>query len=495
MSNVTSINKLPASDTTSQYFGDTLSIIVNMDSYVVQRVSHTARIIGFIQIRNLVPIINSLNLESNPRNSKQGAVTDAIQETLLTSPELLPFKSKGVLLAASSYEKLERNRLSLDFEDKALEGILDGGHNTLAVGLHLLTQAITDCLEKDPSFKKDPITAAKRMTKRAKTWSEFKDLWNQYREELEAIRTNAENNRQLLSLEIIVPTDPNSEESATFFREHLLEICAARNNNVQLKQISTANQEGLLDFIRDALLADARTAGIVDRIVWKTNESGDIDARDLVALSWVALSQLDLPKTEDGEQIDSISAVNTYSGKATALNRYMDLARSPEVSVVVDNGYKRQLVSKSVESALALLPDLVEAWDVILKEFPDAYNKGAAGKFGLIKAVQSVNRSKNDKKSLYFQWAINQNMPVGYIAPLVWGLQALIKKNPDNTLSWYVNPVEFLHEHMNQMAVIAKPILELCAFDPQKFGKSAASYDNIKREFRMLYMEQVMRDM
>lgn len=39
------------------------------------------------------------------------------------------FKSKGILLAASPYEKRDRNRLTLEFEDHSPEGILDGDHN------------------------------------------------------------------------------------------------------------------------------------------------------------------------------------------------------------------------------------------------------------------------------------------------------------------------------------------------------------------------------
>jgi len=89
------------------------SIIVKFEGESEQVVGYTKKIIGLIKARYIVPIIDELNLEANPRSSKEGAVTDAIQETILTSKELFPFMSKGILLAASQYEWLERNRIKL----------------------------------------------------------------------------------------------------------------------------------------------------------------------------------------------------------------------------------------------------------------------------------------------------------------------------------------------------------------------------------------------
>lgn len=52
------------------------------------------------------------------------------------------FKSKGILLASSSYESLDRGRYRLSFASHdEVEGILDGGHNTLAIGSYILSEA------------------------------------------------------------------------------------------------------------------------------------------------------------------------------------------------------------------------------------------------------------------------------------------------------------------------------------------------------------------
>src|SRR3546814_8421165 len=85
----------------------------------------------------------SSDLEANPRAAKIGSVTNAIVESLEETPELFPFKSKGILIGTSSYEALQRNRFELTFDNPESEGILDGGHNMLAIGVHMLA-AVTD---------------------------------------------------------------------------------------------------------------------------------------------------------------------------------------------------------------------------------------------------------------------------------------------------------------------------------------------------------------
>ena len=81
--------------------------------------------------------IDILDLEANPRSSATGPVTAAIQESIENDPETFPFKTKGILLASSQYERLDRGRIKITPDNLQIEGILDGGHNTLAIGWYL----------------------------------------------------------------------------------------------------------------------------------------------------------------------------------------------------------------------------------------------------------------------------------------------------------------------------------------------------------------------
>src|SRR3546814_2395511 len=62
------------------------------------------RYTGFVRGRDLYALFDHVSLEANPRAAKIGSVTNAIVESLEETPELFPFKSKGILIGTSSYE-------------------------------------------------------------------------------------------------------------------------------------------------------------------------------------------------------------------------------------------------------------------------------------------------------------------------------------------------------------------------------------------------------
>lgn len=147
------------------------AIIVKFDFSNDQTVGEITKIVGLVMAKYLVPVIDHLDLEANPRASRTGPVTAAIQDSIETDPATFPFKTKGVLLAASQYERLERNRVKITPSNPSIEGILDGGHNTLAIGLYILQNAMEFT---GGVFPKGP-----------KTWRDFKTLWQQHRGEVE----------------------------------------------------------------------------------------------------------------------------------------------------------------------------------------------------------------------------------------------------------------------------------------------------------------------
>src|SRR5690606_9564269 len=111
----------------------------------------------------------------------------------------------------------------LTFENNAIEGILDGGHNTLAIGLHILGLALGD----------------PRAIKKIKRWPEFKEGWVNHREAVATLKASAASGEGgpldfQVPIEVLVPTDPEDEVMLDRFTSSLLEIGAARNNNVEL---------------------------------------------------------------------------------------------------------------------------------------------------------------------------------------------------------------------------------------------------------------------
>lgn len=446
-----------------------------------QKVGDIRKISGFVKIHNFIDIIDALDLEANPRNSKIGNVTNEIQDSIKLTPELLPFKTKGVLLAASKYEELERNRYRVSFEDVETEGILDGGHNTLAIGMYILSSA---CEAVGVSLPKG-----------ISTWGDFKEAWNEnrlivdeYQQMIRGARAAREefpeNLGAFIPVELLLPIEPGDFEAEAAFRSNLFDICVARNNNVQLTVGTRANQQGYFDTLRGLF---AETNPILEKkIEWKTNEGGSIKIADIIALTWIPLSLIDPVDDEAGHEVAPPAPSNLYSGKGGCLKSFERLMSSPAVTIEPASGYRRELISASVRSSFKVAVQMPELYDYIFKMFPSLYNR-AGGSYGRITAVKKLNERKN-KVTPFLGETIETLSPDGFITPLVYGLQALMDLKTENgkqIVVWSVDPMPWLKENLAAVVESYVDVLAPWGFDPQKVGKAPQSYTTALRAYKM----------
>ncbi len=453
------------------------SLIVKFDFYSQQTVGEITKMVGLVKAKYLVPIIDFLDLEANPRSSKTGPVTDGIQESIERDAEVFPFKTKGILLASSQYEKLQRNRVRITPDNPNIEGILDGGHNTLAIGLYILKKA----LEQE----------GQSMPRGSKTWDEFKELWREKREAIEeyldALRDGAGEGELdfFVPVELLVPRCADDAASVESFKNDLLEICAARNNNVQLQVSAKANQWGYFDVLRD--LMEAGNPVVSKRVEWITNDGGDIKAQDIVALAWIPLNLMTPVHDENGRAIEPVSAQKIYSGKGSCLKQFEKLMSSPEVTSETNVDYKRELTNREVYSAFQITAELPALYDYIYAMFPKYYN-AAGGSYGNIAAVKALNEKRARKTTPFGGKEIDKVSPDGYIVPLVYGLQALMENREENgchTIQWRQQPMEFLQSNLDKIVKHYAGIFSMCDYDPQKIGKNPQSYVQAISGFKM----------
>lgn len=423
------------------------------------------RIVGFVKARNMLPLFDAADLEANPRSAKAGPVTDAIIESIVETPETFPFKTKGVLVGASNYEKLERNRYELRFENVRIEGILDGGHNMLAIGTHILRLAMSS-----PKL-------------RLARWPDFKASWEKNRDLVTTLRASTAEDAGdgpldfLVPLEILVPSDLEDPSVMNEFTSSLLDICAARNNNVELKLETKANQKGFYEEFQKFL-----PPAISERVEWKTNDGGDIKVRDLIALAWIPLSLVDLPVDEDGRQIEPPVPQNIYRNKGECVKLFDRLMSSPAVSKQTGGEYRHELHNTQVGSALEIAAQIPALYDRIYRVFPEAYNDGT-GRFGGLTVVKQAKDMRSKPTTHFTEAAVNYSYPDGLIMPLVYGLKKLIEKRPDGKLGWCIPPDEFLDEYLQSIVKKYRVIMDAFRADPQKIGKNEGSYELVLDAF------------
>lgn len=429
-------------------------LIIRFETVDRQSEGPVTRLVGFVRARNLIPLLDAADLEANPRTAKIGPITSDIIESIERTPELFPFKTKGILVASASCRELERRRYQMTFEQPQIEGILDGGHNTLAIGTHILTVA---------------LGGDRKAVRKIKVWGDFKALWAAHRADVEALKASAPSGSGgpldfLVPVEVLIPRDPDDPIAMDEFTASLFEICAARNNNRQLADEAKANKKGLYEELRRAV-----PEALAKRIEWKPNDGGEVKVRDLVALAWIPLSVVTLPDKMSPPRVPDI-----YSGKGKTSSAYDALIEHPTVSTPTSDG-TFELKSTVIGSALAIAGQMPALYDWIYDRFPTAYNR-SGGSFGLLRAVMPAAKLKSKPTAPFGKGHVNYRYPDGFIVPLVYGLKALMQTDANGHLGWKVDPMAFLDTHFDEIVRKYRVLIQAFAGDAQKIGKNEGSY-------------------
>jgi hypothetical protein len=447
------------------------TVTIKFDELAQQTAGGITRISGFVRARHFIQIIDMLDLEANPRSSRVGRVTNAIIDSIETTPAEFPFKTKGVLLGATKFEILDRGRVRAVFQERDKEGILDGGHNTLAIGLHILKLA----------------SVADVKIRKARDWETFRDLWlasaaevKEFRGSLAAFGNQEPDDDELsflIPVELIVPSDPDDVVIVDQFQSSILEICAARNNNAELVVSAKSNQAGLYEDLKSLL-----PGNISGRIEWKVGEGGTVKVSDLIAMAWIPLSMLDpIPADAGAKQIVAPIPQNLYRNKGECLTKFDELMRLD--AVTTEHRGKAELHNPRVKSALRVAAEMPAVFDLIEELFPGAYNK-ADGKYGRIGAVKKLNENGKPKYSKFAGRPIDVASPDGFLYPVVYGVRELMKQQPDGTIVWVTDPIDFIKQNVGKIAEGYKAVMQALNWEPQPVGKAPLAYQVVSTTFR-----------
>jgi hypothetical protein len=433
------------------------------------------RLVGFVQAKNLIPLFDHAGLAANPRSSKRNSIVSDILDTLESSPELFRFKSKGILIGTSKYSELERNRFRLEFEDPEIEGILDGGHNMLGIGLFMLRPHMDE-----------------REWSKLKSWDDMKSAWDAHRTEIE---NHKEDYDFLVSVELLVPASLTNGDRDQFLMP-LLEVCEARNNNFSLPITARSNKQGFYAAMQAEMPSEIR-----ERVEWKPNTwEGEarrpIKVQDLEAKAWIPLNLLAEAGMLPGNI--RITPQNTYRNKAECSKKFEELM-SLDAVTTAQEGSRRLLTNRTVASAFRVLSEIPYLSDKIYRDFPDAYNKGnrrfAANPivklYDPIRRKQAVEAGKDAKgyiasqpKTPYYREDTKYSYPEGLIAPLIYGLQGLMVVE-GNEVRWAISDISgFLDRNLAPIAESYQLVMNIAKWDPQKISKDPASYEFAIELFR-----------
>lgn len=423
------------------------------------------KLTGTVNARQLVPLFSIRDiLKPNPRLPKVHNVTESIMESISKTPSSFQFKSKGILLGASQYRELDRGRIEISFIDSSIEGLQDGGHNLLSLGMHIL--------ENEIDFE--------NTLPKIRYWEEFQTFWFDNLDHIkQRISENLLKDDSTLNfefpLEVLLPLESLSEADEKEYLNSLLEICAARNNNSELTRETVNNRQGIYDYHKQVF------GEFANEIEWRTNDGGRIKVRDIVALNWIPLMKLELPIKH------GVNPVKTYASKGECSKQFGMLMRHESISTA-ETGSVFELKDDLVRSSVEITKDLIDLYDLIYELFPNAYNK--CGSFGRIKPVkwydtedkENPKTTSRQPTTFYRQKNVRYSYPPAFIIPIVCGLGALLNVGKKE-ITWKADPKKFLEDNLDQIVAIYKDMMSMANYEPNSIGKSPAIYSLVEREF------------
>lgn len=427
------------------------------------------QITGHCPIRNIVKLIEIEDLDANPRSAKKSDITDDILDTLENDPGMYPVLSQGITIASSDYEVLDRDfRFRVRFHNRDIEGVINGGHNLLALMKFVLGNVISS-------------TEDIRKLRAAKNWSEAKKLFRKYHSEVNTYVEDPANLRDLVvPVELLVPKD-DGDWAVSEFRSKLPEIQDARNTNSQLTQSTKMNQEGLYDFLRSVVDPDYR-----ENVEWKDNTGGPVKAPDIVQLAWIPLSVLMKRGTDvfhdrdTGKEIKAVDPRDIYNSKAKFVRTFSQVMKSPDVSTQDPESQKYVIHHEGVRSALTIAGAMPGLYEAAYEAIPRIYNAGG-GHYGSVGPVKEHRKTGKAATKKYSQDAASDFVPNGYLIPFLNAFQALLNIEGGKVV-WKVDPFDFLHDKGDMLGGKLRAVIEDKKDNPQDVGKSGLSYAGLYEE-------------
>ncbi len=445
------------------------NIVLDGSPEIDSQTSVMQRICGYLNVPDFCKLMLVADNKVNPRNARNNPVVRQIRETLATSPELFWIKSRGILISTNTCTRLERGRVKISFNNPEMEGIMDGGHNTLAIASFLLNSLLNVRFQE------------------ANEWHDCKEYWQEHYSEIEQALGNAQMEGVkydfLIPVEIIAPlnasvpgvTNEQIMRSEEICESYLPDICAARNTNVQITETAKSNQLGLYELLKE-YVPDA------EAIVWKAGDGKGIKCEDVVSLACLPLNRL---LTEGGLGLQNselkFNAINVYSQKGKCVDFYKKLIMDKNVSV--ENRSKYEVKHAGVKSALKMVADIMRFFDRVYILFPEMYNR--YGNFGRITPVK-MNPSGVHFKTTDIQ--CDRTYPDGFIYPLVCALTTLMRYNAEKgLLEWSRKPGDISDKELSEFGYQETyvEVVKALNYDPNRVGKSRLAYNTAEQMFRL----------
>lgn len=475
----------------------------------IQRGDKLIKLVGLLPADMLVRMMDEVSLKPNPRSPNVNKITKAIDETLNMEPEMLQYKTKGILMAGD-YKGRDGDGFDIDFQTPEYGGILDGGHNFFALVRNLIIEAV----KVHYSSMRPEDKRMRKSSQKIRSWQDLADFWKlegantiEFVSEVlspDGERRSGKKLRRKLSF--LVPVEvlsPAEGVSAKEVREMIHGISVARNNNVQLKDVAIAQHKGSYDYLKQVLPEELNR-----KIQWKSGENQcPILPTKIVSLAILPIEKLSksgvygeietaIQSTMQGDaeatesfHLPPVHRKSIYTSTAGCVSAYSQLVDS--VCNLADNDCDDTNLKQTVVDSLEVVADIPAIWDALEERFESLFD--AVGDLaGKRYPDLPCNKKGPTKKEQPTRFQTRQIQPgkflacTGFIAPLFAAIVGgcLTFDQIERKVVWSIAPSVIIGEldspseaFLNMMADYVRLMDSQAGFDPSKFGKTQAVYD------------------
>lgn len=379
---------------------------------------------------------HDFGLGPNPRQPVlTSPVSRKIGDTLKENGKNFHLLNRGVTIVAKSVEydnKTQRVRLVLDEseDEKRYFGILDGGNTN----------------ERINKWRDELVNGAE---------TQLRDCF--------------------VNIQVLIPQLHDAPLPTGEMLDLLNDIKEARNTSVQVKTKSLADARRHFDILKSVL----ENEPYFGEISWHEGQGGSIDAQLIVTLLMIYYPSF----VEDSEGREPS---NAYGHKERCLDAYLKYAeKEPD----------------QLEKWIRVLPAMLRLFDDLQVNFPKYYG----GRFGGIKEVviydekryQRGNKKyrKTPMKSMFLSEDMKYSYPVGWLYPIIASFRVLAGIDKlDGTVVWKKNPIEFWHEHGEEICRRYEPHLTAAGYEPKKIATNLLCYQATRQAVNDLYKDELLRE-
>lgn len=333
------------------------------------------KILKTIAYVDICDIPKNFPMDVNPRKQRMtGNTVKAIRNSLIKERHMFEILNKGITLIVKSQDSKGRN-LILDFDDEGY-GLIDGGHTYMTI-LDVLENGLID---------------------------------------------RAHN---FVSIEVL---------SGEPIKDYVIDIAAARNTTVQVKDYSLTELDKGFEWIKQALSGEQCLANII----FKENDIGHVKIDQLVWL--LAITNPNIFPT---------CTYGTYIRRGKAMKLYIQEYKK--------NGFT---TNNPFYSAKNIIKELIGLYDYMQCNYGCSYRN-----FVNLKPVRATSG-----KSDFLKNEMKYRVPNQWLYPAICSIRSIIKTDENGYLTWIKNPFLWVKKALPEIVEAQVKIYKACDLEQCRSG-------------------------